>query len=127
MTKLNEIYKCEICGNIVEVLHEGPGVLVCCGKPMILQNAQTLELEGNEKHIPVLEENDSGIIVKIGSVPHPMTEEHYIEWVELVTEDGVYRKMLDGKNPFVEFSKPIGKIVSIREYCNIHGLWEKVM
>jgi superoxide reductase len=85
MTKKGQIYKCEICGNIVEVLDEGVGELVCCGQPMKLIEEKT-EDEGKEKHVPIIERNEEGVKIKVGSVPHPMTEEHYIEWIEISTE-----------------------------------------
>jgi len=123
MTKEREIYKCEICGNIVEVLHIGVGTLVCCGKPMKLQIEKTKE-EGKEKHLPVIERNEEGVIIKVGSIPHPMTEEHHIEWVEISTEKGESKKFLKpGEKPEVKF--PVKNKVKSREYCNIHGLWKE--
>ena len=118
MTQKNEVYKCEVCGNIVEVLHEGAGTLVCCGKPMVLQKENTVDAS-LEKHVPVIE----GKKVKIGSVPHPMTEEHYIEWIEATSSSGEKcKKFLNpGDAPEIEFPfEP----VSAREYCNLHGLWK---
>ncbi|MGE5449808.1 MAG: desulfoferrodoxin, partial [Methanomassiliicoccales archaeon] len=90
MAKKMGIYKCEICGNIVEVLHEGKGELVCCGQPMKLQEANTVEA-AYEKHIPVVERTDAGILVKVGSIAHPMLDEHYIEWVEVIFDNRVCR------------------------------------
>ena len=90
MAKLYEIYKCDVCGNIIEVLHEGDGELVCCEEPMKLLEEQTEE-QGKEKHVPVVEKTDKGIKVKIGSVPHPMEEKHYIEWIEIITDQGSCR------------------------------------
>jgi len=118
MTKLKEIYKCEICGNIVEVLHEGAGELVCCGKPMILQEENTVDAS-LEKHVPVIEGNK----VKIGSVAHPMEDSHYIEWIEANSESGESCKKLlkPGNAPEVEFPFPVK---SARAYCNLHGLWK---
>ena len=117
MTNKNEIYKCPICGNIVEVVHEAGGVLVCCGENMKLMDAKELE-EGNEKHKPVIE----GKKVKVGSVPHPMEEEHYIEWIEATSESGnICKKFLKaGVLPEAEFSF---EVISARAYCNLHGLW----
>lgn len=122
MTSIGQIWKCEICGNIVEVLHEGADSLVCCGQPMNLQKEKTQESELNEKHIPVIEENK----VTIGSIEHPMTNEHYIEWVEAVFEDGEKSKVFlkPGDKPKAEFFSS-KKIISAREYCNLHGLWKK--
>ena len=125
MTELKQIYKCNVCGNIVEVLHAGVGELVCCGQPMELLKEKTEDI-GLEKHVPVVEKTEKGIKVKIGSVPHPMEEKHYIEWVEIITDGGVYRKFLKpGDKPEAEFEIKAEKIKA-REYCNIHGLWKSV-
>lgn len=122
MAKLNEIYKCEVCGNVVEVLHSGSGELVCCGKPMVLLK-ENFEGEYFEKHSPVLEKNDEGVIVRVGNVLHPMEESHYIEWVEILTDNGVGRKYLfPGQEPIVRF-RVKSEIKKVRMYCNIHGLW----
>ncbi len=122
MTKQNQIYKCNICGNIVEVLHEGEGQLVCCGQPMELLMEKT-EDEGFEKHVPVIEKTETGIKVKISSIPHPMEESHYIEWIEIIADGRVCRKFLKpGDKPEAEFKRKAEKI-EVREYCNIHGLW----
>ncbi len=123
MTKINQIYKCEVCGNIVEMVHVGQGELVCCGQPMNLLSEKQEE-EGQEKHVPVVEKIDKGVIIKIGSIPHPMTEDHFIEWVELITEDGfVFRKFLKPSDePQAEFFLD-KKIKQVRIYCNIHRLW----
>jgi superoxide reductase len=119
----NEIYKCPVCGNIVEVLHVGGGELVCCGRPMELQIANTIDAS-LEKHVPVIEKIEKGFLVKIGSVPHPMTEEHHIEWIEILIDGNVYRKFLEpGMEPQAEFCVS-GEKVSAREYCNLHGLWQ---
>jgi len=123
MTQKLQIYKCEICGNIVEVLHQGKGQLVCCGKPMKLMEEKTEE-QGKEKHLPVVEKMDKGIKVKVGFIPHPMEEKHYIEWIEVEANDKVYRKFLfPGNPPEAEFFIKAEKI-SVREYCSIHGLWK---
>ena len=122
MTKKLQVYKCEVCGNIVEVLHEGAGELVCCGQPMKLLEEQTEE-QGKEKHVPVVEKTDTGIKVKVGSVPHPMEEKHFIEWVAVHTDHGIFRKFLKpGEKPEADFeiSEDVQKS---REYCNVHGLW----
>lgn len=122
MTKRLQVYKCEICGNIVEVLHEGVGQLVCCGQPMKLFEEKKEE-EGKEKHLPVVEKMDKGLRVKVGSIPHPMEERHYIEWIEVVTRSGVERRFLSpGLSPEAKFAGE-DEVVSVREYCNIHGLW----
>jgi len=125
MTEKGDIYKCEICGNMVEVLHEGGGQLVCCGKPMKLLEEKTSE-EGSEKHVPVIKKTAEGILVKIGEVPHPMEEKHFIEFVELITEDKSFKKFLNpGQKPEVEFKISHQKPLTIRIYCNLHGVWKK--
>ena len=122
MTELKQVYKCSICGNIVEVLHAGIGELVCCGEPMELLKEKTDET-GNEKHVPVIEKTETGIKVKVGSIPHPMEEKHYIEWIEIIADGISYRKFLKpGEKPEVEFEIKAEKIEA-REYCSIHGLW----
>lgn len=126
MTKLNEIYKCVVCGNIVEMVHAGAGELVCCGEPMKLQVPGTTD-GAAEKHVPVIEKIEGGYRVKVGSVPHPMIDAHYIEWVELICEKcgKVQRKYLKpGEAPEAEFESKSDKVLA-REYCNLHGLWQK--
>ncbi len=124
MTERLQVYKCEICGNIVEVIHSGKGQLVCCGQPMKLMEEKSDE-QGKEKHVPVVEKTETGIKVKVGSVPHPMEEKHYIEWIEVITEEGIMRKFLKpGESPAAEF-KVRQEVVLAREYCTIHGLWAK--
>jgi superoxide reductase len=116
-------YKCELCGNIVEVLHAGAGELVCCGKLMHLMIEKTQQEEGKEKHVPVIEKTDNGIIVKVGSVEHPMEEDHYIEWIEVVADGRVCRKFLEpGNVPEAQFGISADN-VEAREYCSLHGLW----
>jgi superoxide reductase len=123
MVKLKEIYKCNVCGNIVEILHAGTGELVCCGQPMELLN-EKLQDAGNEKHVPVIEKTATSVKVKVGSIPHPMEEKHYIEWIELHADETVYRKFLKpAEKPEVEFCVTAKKL-SARDYCNIHGLWK---
>jgi superoxide reductase len=123
MTELRQIYKCNICGNIIEVLHPGRGQLVCCGQPMELLEEKTVDV-GREKHVPVIERTATGLRVRVGSVPHPMEKEHYIEWVEVVADGMVCTKFLNpGVKPEAEFEVKAGK-VGAREYCNIHGLWK---
>ncbi len=123
MTKKLQVYKCDICGNIVEVLHEGKGELVCCGQPMKLLKEQTEE-QGKEKHMPVVERIEKGIRVKVGSVPHPMEEKHYIEWIEVISSDRIMSRFLKpGDTPEAKFEIDEA-IVEVREYCTIHGLWK---
>lgn len=118
MTKRREIYKCEVCGNVVEVLHEGFGTLVCCGKPMILMKERNEDPSLGEKHVPVIVGNK----VKVGSISHPMTEEHYIEWIEGEDELKEICKVFlkPGEKPETDFSFEPSKA---RAYCNLHGLW----
>ncbi|WP_028580107.1 desulfoferrodoxin [Desulfogranum japonicum] len=123
MTKQNEVYKCALCGNIVEVLHVGAGELVCCGQPMDLMSENTVDA-AQEKHVPVIEKVDGGYKVTVGSVPHPMEEKHWIEWVELIADGKVYRQNLNpGEAPEAFFCVEAEQ-VSAREYCNLHGLWK---
>ena len=123
MTELNQIYKCNICGNVVQVLHTGVGELVCCGQPMELLKEKT-EDEGLEKHVPVIEKTENGVKVRVGSVPHPMEEKHYIEWIEIIVDGRSYRKFLKpGDAPEAEFEIKAENITA-REYCNVHGLWK---
>ncbi len=125
MVQQKQIYKCNICGNIVEVLYAGGGQLVCCGKPMELLAEKTKDI-GQEKHVPVIERIKDGIKVRVGSVPHPMEENHYIQWIELVIDGLSTRKFLKpGVLPEATFYlKDIeGKEIFAREYCNLHGLW----
>ncbi|MEO0074600.1 MAG: desulfoferrodoxin [candidate division WOR-3 bacterium] len=123
MTNLSQIYKCKICGNIVEVLHTGQGTLVCCGVQMELLVEKTSDV-GQEKHVPVIEKTASGVKVKIGSVPHPMEEKHYIEWIQIIADGKSYRKFLKPNDaPEAEFCIQAENITA-REYCNIHGLWK---
>jgi superoxide reductase len=123
MTEVSEIYKCNVCGNIVEVLHSGEGELVCCGEPMKKMEAQTEDYK-NEKHVPMIEKQDGGYMVIVGSTLHPMTEEHYIEWIELNADGKVYKKFLKPGDEPKAFFKVEASEVSAREYCNIHGLWK---
>lgn len=122
MTTLNEIYKCEKCGNIVEMVHAGAGELWCCGQPMTHFTENTVDAS-KEKHVPVIERIDNGWRISVGSVVHPMEDKHYIEWIELIADGKVYRKMLHpGDKPVAEFCVEASQITA-REYCNLHGLW----
>jgi len=123
MTQLNQIYKCEICGNIVEVLHTGAGSLVCCGAPMVLLAENTTDA-AQEKHVPVIEKSGNKVTVKVGSVTHPMEEKHYIEFIEVLADGKVYRKFLNpGEKPEATFEITAEKVTA-REFCNLHGLWK---
>ena len=122
MAEKLQVYKCELCGNIVEVLHAGAGDLVCCGQPMRLMTENTVDA-AKEKHVPVIEKIAGGYKVKVGAVPHPMEEKHYIEWIELLADGKAYRQFLSpGEAPEAVFAVEAAN-VSAREYCNLHGLW----
>jgi superoxide reductase len=122
MTQLLQIFKCEVCGNIVEMIHEGLGELVCCGQTMRLFQENTVDA-AKEKHVPVKEANGSRLKVKVGNVPHPMEEKHYIEWIEIVADGKTYRQFLKpGASPEAIF--PVTGEWEAREYCNLHGLWK---
>ena len=119
-----EVYKCEVCGNIIEVLHGGAGELVCCGQAMKLLKENTTDA-AVEKHVPVIEKIAGGVKVKIGEVAHPMAEDHYIEWIEIIADGKAYRQFLKpGDAPEAVFNVEAGTITA-REYCNLHGLWKK--
>ena len=123
MTEQKQVYKCDICGNIVEVLHTGSGELVCCGEPMKLFE-EKIKDEGLEKHVPVIEKKENGILVKVGSVSHPMEEKHYIEWIEIVADGRYCRKFLNPNDEPEAFFEVRAENIKAREYCNIHGLWK---
>jgi superoxide reductase len=123
MTERLEVYKCELCGNIVEVLHEGPGELVCCGQAMNCLKENTVDA-AKEKHVPVIEKVEGGIKVAVGSVAHPMEEKHYIEWIEIVADGKSYRQFLKpGDTPEAVFNVEAASVTA-REYCNLHGHWK---
>jgi superoxide reductase len=123
VTEKLQVYKCEICGNIVEVLHTGAGELVCCGAPMKNYVENTVDA-AKEKHVPVVEKIAGGFKVKVGSVPHPMEQSHYIEWIELIADGKAYRQFLQpGQAPEATFEVQAEKVVA-REYCNLHGMWK---
>ena len=123
MAEKLQVYKCEACGNMVEVLHGGGGELVCCGEPMKLLVENTVDA-AKEKHVPVIEKVDGGVKVKVGSVAHPMEESHYIEWVEIIADGEAYRQFLNpGEAPEATFCIEAEQITA-REYCNLHGLWK---
>lgn len=118
-----KFFRCSVCGNIVDLVHSGGGQLVCCGKPMIELKANTSD-GATEKHVPVVEVRGNELDVKVGSVPHPMTEEHYIQWIAVETKDGIKRKYLKpGEKPEQVFCNEEG-VVAVYEYCNLHGLWK---
>lgn len=124
MTALRELYYCEICHNLVEIVQEGMPALVCCKQPMTKLEAKG-EDQGLEKHVPVVEKTSNGILVKVGSVEHPMEEKHHIKFIEVLTKDKVYRAELRyDEKPVAEFPVNIEDVIEVREFCNIHGLWK---
>ena len=125
MTKINEIYRCNVCDNIVEVVNASVGELVCCNQPMELLTERKTNI-GPEKHVPIVEKTDDGITIKVGEVIHPMEENHKIVLIEAITPNKIYRKILkEGDEPIAKFNMDSSEIndVKIREYCNVHGLW----
>jgi superoxide reductase len=123
MAEQLEVYKCDACGNIVEVLHGGGGELVCCGEAMQLFIENTVDA-AKEKHVPVIEKTADGFKVAVGSVAHPMEEKHYIEWIEVITGGKTYRQFLKpGEEPEATFCVDADQVTA-REYCNLHGLWK---
>lgn len=123
MTERKQVYKCSRCGIIVEVLHDGPGALVCCHADMDLLEEKSAD-STTEKHVPVIEKIEGGYKVKVGSVPHPMAEAHYIEWIELLADNKVYRKYLNPGDPAEAVFLLEAENVSAREYCSVHDLWK---
>jgi len=126
VSEKNQIYKCNVCGNIVEVVNVGGGELVCCSQSMELLQAKTQD-QGMEKHVPMVEKNDDGVLIKIGEIAHPMEESHYIQWIEVLTKNGKScRKFLNpGDAPEAMFEIEESEIEQVREYCTVHGLWKK--
>ena len=123
MAQRLEVYKCDLCGNIVEVLFGSDGELVCCGQPMTLLTENTVDA-AKEKHVPVIEKIDGGVKVKVGEVAHPMEDKHFIQWIEIIADGKIYRQFLNpGDAPEAEFKVTANKITA-REYCNLHGLWK---
>jgi len=123
MVKLNKIYRCGVCGNIVHGIHAGDGTLVCCGKNMIELDEQTTDYK-IEKHVPIIEKYENGYLVKVGITDHPMEEKHYIEWIELIADGISYRKYLNPSDKPRAFFCIDADKVSAREYCNLHFLWK---
>ncbi len=118
-----EVYKCEHCGNIITVCHGGGAQVVCCGEPMKLMKEGTSD-GAKEKHVPAIEKTPSGFKVKVGAVPHPMEEKHWIEWIEILADGVSYRKFLNpGDAPEAEFCISASRVTA-REYCNLHGHWK---
>ena len=123
MTEKLGVYKCEVCGNIVEVIHGGEGELVCCGQPMNFIQENTVDA-AREKHVPVIERIEGGIKVKVGDVAHPMEEKHFIEWIEIIAGNKAYRQFLNPGEAPEAFFRLEAENISVREYCNIHGMWK---
>lgn len=118
-----DVYKCDICGNIIEVVHPGAPALVCCQQPMKEMVENTVDA-AKEKHVPMLERTNDGLKVTVGSVLHPMEEKHYIEWIEVIADNHVYTAFLKpGDAPTAVFPVTASP-VTVREYCNLHGLWK---
>ena len=123
MAKLGEVYKCEQCGNITVVVHAGDGELVCCGEPMTLLVEQTADW-ATEKHVPVIEKIEGGVKVKVGGVPHPMEEDHYIEWIEICAGGQCMIQFLQPGDAAEATFKTDAADITARELCNKHGLWK---
>ena len=124
MTEQLQVYKCQICGNVVEVLDNGAGQLVCCGQPMTLLDEKTADTS-TEKHVPYIERTESGVKVRVGeNTAHPMEEKHFIQWIELVMDGKVYREFLKPGGPPEAVFAVTGQNMTARELCNIHGLWK---
>jgi len=124
MAKKMAVYKCEVCGNIVEVLTAGGAEMMCCGQQMTMMTENTTDA-AVEKHVPALEKKDGGWQVTVGTVEHPMTDAHFIEWIELIAGDKVYRQFLNPNDAPTAFFPINEDGVSARAYCNLHGLWKK--
>jgi superoxide reductase len=125
MIALKQLYRCAICGNVVEVLYAGADALVCCGEPMNLMVENSVDA-AKEKHVPVIEGDELSVTVKVGSIPHPMEEKHYIAFIELITKDDMVlrQELKPGMEPVAVFQVPMSKVLYAREYCNLHGLWK---
>lgn len=123
MAKRLEVYKCDRCGNVIEVVCGGPGEMSCCGQAMKHLDENTVDA-AREKHVPVINRTAAGLEVTVGSVPHPMEEKHFITFIEVINGDRVCRiDLKPGQPPKAVFNAPSGK-VKVREYCNLHGVWQ---
>jgi superoxide reductase len=127
MIALKQIYHCPICGNVVEVLYTGAGALVCCGQPMQLLVENSVDA-AKEKHVPVIEGKDNVTIVKVGAIPHPMEEKHYIAFIEVITKDNLILRaeLKPGSEPQAVFPVALNNVLYVREYCSLHGLWKNI-
>ncbi|AYD40841.1 desulfoferrodoxin [Clostridium fermenticellae] len=124
MTEIKQIYKCEVCGNVIEVVHQGKGTLICCGREMKLMDENTVDAS-HEKHVPVIEKIQDGVYVKVGEQEHSMEDGHYIEWIEVHTPNKICRKYLRPNEKPEAIFKVDSEVLCAREYCNVHGLWRK--
>ncbi len=122
-TEKLQVYKCNVCGNMVEVIHAAGGQLVCCGQPMELLSENTTDA-ATEKHVPVVEKTDGGVKVTVGSVNHPMEDKHFIEWIEVIADGKAYRQFLNPGAAPEAFFAVTGENLTAREFCNLHGLWK---
>jgi len=123
MTEQKQVYKCNLCGNITEVLSIGAGELVCCGQPMELMQSKTEDI-GQEKHLPIIKKIENGIAVEVGSILHPMEEKHHIQWIEVIVDKLSCKKLLNSNDkPIAKFNLKSEKM-KVKAFCNIHGLWE---
>ena len=123
MTEQREVYLCEVCGNLVEMLRSGAGTLVCCDQPMTLQRENTTDA-AQEKHVPVVERIGDQLKIVVGSAAHPMNDDHYIEWIEVAHgRSTMHRHLRPGEAPEAWFPALDGEVM-VRAYCNLHGLWK---
>jgi superoxide reductase len=127
MISLKQVYRCAICGNVVEVLFAGDGELVCCGQPMLLMVENSVDAS-KEKHVPVIEGNEQSVTIKVGSAPHPMLPEHYIAFIEIITTDEkvLRAELKPGMEPIAVFPVGLSQVAYAREYCTLHGLWKNI-
>jgi superoxide reductase len=124
MTKLRELYKCDICGNVIEIVNEGAPALVCCNQSMVKLESKS-EDQGQEKHVPVIKDTECCIEIKVGDIEHPMEENHYIKFIEVLTNDNVLRsELVPGDTPSAKFCVDKSDVIEVREYCTVHGLWK---
>lgn len=126
MVELNKIYKCEVCGNVVSVLIATDAPIICCGQEMVKLEEKTAD-EGKEKHVPVIEQTDKGVLVKVGEIPHPMEAEHFINLIQLLKGDDVVigKRLKPGDEPKAEFCCLAStEGLKARILCNVHGLWK---
>lgn len=125
MIVLKQLYRCAICGNVVEIVYAGAEALVCCGEPMSLMVENSVDA-AKEKHVPVVEGDESSVTVKVGSVPHPMLTEHYIAFIEIITKDDMVLRaeLKPGMEPVAVFPVALSNVLYAREYCNLHGIWK---